>query len=405
MEKSNRTDQTDDLYTNKTESLAFKCTLPNCGKAYKKKYLLQEHLNKHNKLRPFVCTIEACSKTFTKDSHLKRHKTQVHERASETACDVKGCGIVCNNIYSLRKHKNRMHNPSNCPFVCNICHEGFEKKRQFQQHNYKHTGEPPFKCNLCNIGFLMQRDLTKHKRNHKSYSCDCNETFNRWSDLCAHKKNCSNEDIACEICQKKFQSKVNLRAHKRKIHEESETFYCPYADCKRSYKYKKNLNFHITIYHEKDADAEFPCPTCGKKFSLKTYLDRHIRSMHDKPKTRKKLRAPRKDKGLSRTFMAAKLSGINLTPKEHKELLFVSNNSEPVPDRSQQANEIRDSSQIDGENLIERRNLIDKIEDLIHSRVESISKESIVSETFPDDILVDCNSVLDAIENCLSQKL
>ncbi|CAH1106384.1 unnamed protein product [Psylliodes chrysocephalus] len=307
-----------------TQKLKFRCPVENCDAAYRKKWLLEDHIRKHNKERPFHCTIEDCKKSFTKEAHLKRHNILVHEKSGELACDVKGCGLIYNNKYSLKKHKNQVHNALKWPFFCNECCIGFKKKWQLNQHNYKHTGEPPFKCPMCNIGFTVQRDLTKHNRNHKTYSCDCGEIFERWSHLNHHKKKCSaKKDNICKICDKKFSKKENLTAHHASIHQESkelELFHCPYLNCTRSYKYKKNVNFHISSFHEKNNREEIPCPTCGKIFQMPLYLNRHLEKMHKLPKISKP-RATRKDKNKSRTYTAAVLAGLKLSQKDHMDFL------------------------------------------------------------------------------------
>ncbi|XP_057665473.1 oocyte zinc finger protein XlCOF26-like [Diorhabda carinulata] len=305
------------------KKLNFKCTVENCGAAYRKKWLLEDHVRKHFKERPFACTVVECTKTFTKEPHLRRHVAMVHEKVCELLCDVPDCGKIFNNKYSLKKHKNKIHTQVEFPFICNNCQKGFNKKWKLNQHMYEHTGEPPFKCSKCNFGFLLLRDLTKHTRNHKSYTCNCGEIFEKWSLLRRHKKNnCEYIVKNCKKCGTTFTTKHGLRDHYKeceKSESEKETFRCPYLNCTRTYLYKRNLNWHITQFHEKDENEEktFKCVEkgCGKVFSNKYYLSRHVK-LHLKVIEACKPRAPRKDKGLKKSLMASILSGAILNQKE-----------------------------------------------------------------------------------------
>lgn len=318
--------------TSLPKKLNFKCTVENCDAAYRKKWLLDDHLRKHFKERPFVCTVAECTKTFTKEPHLKRHMAMVHEKVCELVCDVTDCGKIFNNKYSLKKHKNKAHTEVEFPFVCNDCQKGFNKKWKLNQHMYEHTGEPPFKCSKCNLGFLLLRDLTKHTRNHKSYTCDCGEIFEKWSILRRHKKNnCEYIVKNCKKCGTTFTTKQGLRDHYKECNKSKneDTYRCHYLNCSRTYLYKRNLNYHINQFHEKDQTEEntFECVEkgCGKVFSNKYYLNRHVK-LHLKVVKVTKPRAPRKDKGLKKDLIAPILSGVIYTQKEHKEVLMNDDN-------------------------------------------------------------------------------
>ncbi|XP_072384839.1 uncharacterized protein [Diabrotica undecimpunctata] len=310
------------------KKLKFKCPFENCDVAYRKKWLLEEHVRKHNKQRSFICTAPDCSKTFTNDSHLKRHKVMVHDKACEQICDFENCGKVFNNKYSLKKHKTKVH-IKNYSFICSECSKGFLKRCHLTQHMFVHTGEPPFKCNKCNLGFLLSRDLTKHNRNHKTYTCECGEIFERWSKLRAHKKDiCSLIEKKCKNCGTLFTNKNNLRTHyKICTGRFRKTFQCPYLNCTRVYQYNRNLQWHIKSNHESDGSERplnYVChiDNCEKAFSHQCLLNVHIKKHGVKAASKhKEEKATRKDKGTAKTYLPATLAGVKLSRREHLEVL------------------------------------------------------------------------------------
>lgn len=61
-------------------------------------------------------------------------------------CAVPGCNKELANKTCLKKHMYRLHCPERVyPFRCSECSQGFERKRQLQQHSFLHTGQLPFK--------------------------------------------------------------------------------------------------------------------------------------------------------------------------------------------------------------------------------------------------------------------
>jgi general transcription factor IIIA len=246
----------------------FKCTIKGCTASFPKNRKLINHIRKHTGERPFVCDEPGCDKSYTNSSHLKRHKTVSHgEKKSQTVvCDFEGCGTVLANKYSLKKHISRMHNPEIYPFKCNECSQGFHRKRQLQEHSYLHTGEPAYSCDKCERKFTTNYQLNKHKRWHRTYDCKCGETFNRWSLILAHKKLCPETAAKCNICDKTFKEKRNLKNHIESVHLDKKlVFKCSYPDCKRFYYYKKNLKYHILNFHEKiNQNQRYKCtyPKC-----------------------------------------------------------------------------------------------------------------------------------------------
>ncbi|KAJ8949679.1 hypothetical protein NQ314_008140 [Rhamnusium bicolor] len=262
------------------EDKRYKCLIKGCKASYVQQWKLEIHKRKHTGERPFICDISDCSKAYTKQAHLKRHKCLVHEKSSEIMCDVKGCGLVLSNKYSLKRHMRK--HTSNYAFTCSECSQGFQKKWQLNEHFYLHTGEPPFKAVFYSMLFL---------------------------------------DHKCIICNKVFTTKTNLNQHSLCHIEESkrDIYRCPYIDCKRSYQYKKNLNYHIAAFHEKLKYEQIKCTESGCETVLKSKknLKQHILKVHNNIPKKKKEHRPRKDKGKPKKCMASIMSGVQLPSDEH----------------------------------------------------------------------------------------
>ncbi|CAH1159317.1 unnamed protein product [Phaedon cochleariae] len=307
----------------------FKCHIDGCRKTFRRGWLLENHVRRHNGERPFICDNEKCMKSFTNYAHLKRHKSMVHDRSDELTCDNPGCGLVLSNKYSLKKHKNRMHQETNFEFSCVHCSQKFKKKRLLHEHLIEHAGPAPFRCERCNVEFYSQIKFTKHEKNHKTFICDCGDTFTKWTLFLQHRKQTCKIDIShkCVICQKVFSTQRNLTVHSMVHLEESQktAFICHFPNCSKSYQYKKNLNAHITTFHKEQKGFVCQEPNCGAVYKYKKTLKQHIENVHGngekKVKKIKKARAPRKDQGKFKKSMAAILSGVDLTNEQHKMLV------------------------------------------------------------------------------------
>ncbi|CAH0560839.1 unnamed protein product [Brassicogethes aeneus] len=296
---------------------SFKCSLSWCKAAFSKQWKLVVHTRKHTGERPFVCDLDGCKKTYTNSAHLRRHKCLVHEKSEQVKCEEENCGKVLNNKYALKKHINHVHKTSKS-YSCKECGETFERKKLLNQHNLKHT--KAFLCKECNKEFSCSREFTNHKRVHKIYTCDCGQTFNKWTLICAHRREVCIPVNKCIICDQTFKQPSNLKTHYKSHLEESnkEKFVCEYENCNRSYDYKKNLLYHIRRYHLKEKE-ELPCtyPDCRMVLCSKRNLKLHIEKVHHKKIKANLPRKPRFDKGTKRKAMASKLSGLEISNKEH----------------------------------------------------------------------------------------
>ncbi|XP_035912152.1 zinc finger protein 43-like [Anopheles stephensi] len=79
--------------------------------------------------------------------------------------------------------------------------------------------------------------------------------------------------IKCQLCAKKFRSRVKLIEHKE-MHQNPERFRC--GVCQEVHQ---NLEEHIQNKHQ---EWEFACEECGKRFPFKNRLTAHMAKVHMK---------------------------------------------------------------------------------------------------------------------------
>lgn len=290
----------------KVEPKNHKCPEIGCKARFSRPYRLKNHISTHHGVtgNTYKCSFEDCNKTYSSQSHLKRHEISAHlgeeDESSEVLCDEENCGLIFSNKYNLKKHIARIH--ADLRFECPTCSEKFRRKSHFNAHKVEvHNQEAPYKCSHCPQTFVQFHQYRKHESRHKSYKCDCDEIFGRWTEYLKHKKtSCSlpKTQYTCAICNKTFNLKQNLAEHCLRVHlpdSRSEVFKCSYLDCNRSYQYKKNLNFHIKTFHNKIVDChKCTVENCGKVLKSRKNLKQHLRLCHtDKPLKEKVRKKPR----------------------------------------------------------------------------------------------------------------
>ena len=99
-----------------------------------------------------------------------------------------------------------------------------------------------------------------------------------------HMKQCNfGELLQCDICQKNFANKRNLRDHVRVFHEkenlkEDSKYHFPCPECDKVFYKKSNLKSHL-IRHSDLLPFICDAPGCGKGFKREKTLLKHYQVM------------------------------------------------------------------------------------------------------------------------------
>ncbi|XP_060055921.1 histone-lysine N-methyltransferase PRDM16 isoform X3 [Erinaceus europaeus] len=136
--------------------------------------------------------------------------------------------------------------------------------------------EPTFRCESCDELFQSKLDL----RRHRKYACSAVGTAlyeglsqelpteglgSTGSDGQAHE---------CKDCERMFPTKYSLEQHMI-VHTEEREYKCD--QCPKAFNWKSNLIRHQMSH---DSGKRFECENCVKVFTDPSNLQRHIRSQH-----------------------------------------------------------------------------------------------------------------------------
>lgn len=180
-----------------------------CGRTFRRRYLLDTHLNIHTGSKPHQC--EMCGKQFRAVSTLTRH---------------------------LRTHEDRQEQQ------CKHCEKQFTHRSALLSHEMRHTQVRRFACSGCNKSFYTRNQMDTHQRKlhmDRSNSDPTTTTTNNATLL----------PFQCDLCSKSYRSASMLSTHKLKKHYRLAKYCCQHCD--KKFVDDERLQQHQLIHIKPDA--------------------------------------------------------------------------------------------------------------------------------------------------------
>ena len=215
---------------------------------------------------------------------LKMHIDKVHNKKAIPKYHCKECNKELSDKYRLRDHVKRIHEGGLKLVHCDICDKSFTSKSDLRKHKDSTHDGITYPCNVCQRPFSRKENLGLHMQTiHKigairEFKCiPCNLEYSNYSGLRYHRlAKHEGTQHRCTKCERTFESKINLRRHFLKLHEDHyKLFQC--TKCKAVFKSSSHFKRHIETVHDR---VECKCETCGISVIGKESLQRHVKMIH-----------------------------------------------------------------------------------------------------------------------------
>uniref|UniRef100_W5LYA7 PR domain zinc finger protein 10 n=1 Tax=Lepisosteus oculatus TaxID=7918 RepID=W5LYA7_LEPOC len=220
----------------------FKCS--QCGKAFREKDKLDQHLRFHGRDGSCPLTCHVCNKGFLSSAALEGH---------------------------MRLHSDQK------TYSCLFCPESFDRLDLLKEHVGVHLSDGWFYLPWNNNPFLFLT-VKKHVRSfhsEKVYQCtECDKAFCRPDKLRLHMlRHSDRKDFLCSTCGKQFKRKDKLREHMQRMHN-------PEREAKKADRIHRSKTLKQKVPSTDFESFMFKCRLCMMGFRRRGMLVNHLSKRH-----------------------------------------------------------------------------------------------------------------------------
>ncbi|XP_043850693.1 PR domain zinc finger protein 10 isoform X2 [Dromiciops gliroides] len=232
-----------------------------------------QHLFIRKSFRPFKCL--QCGKAFREKDKLDQH-LRFHGREGNCplTCDICNKGFI--SSASLESHM-KFHSDQKT-YSCIFCPESFDRLDLLKDHVAIHVNDGYFTCPTCKKRFPDFIQVKKHVRSfhsEKIYQCtECDKAFCRPDKLRLHMlRHSDRKDFLCSTCGKQFKRKDKLREHMQRMHN-------PEREAKKADRISRSKTFKPRIASTDYDSFTFKCRLCMMGFRRRGMLVNHLSKRH-----------------------------------------------------------------------------------------------------------------------------
>lgn len=166
--------------------MVFKCPHVGCDSSFPCKSKLDDHMNVHMRIRPYVCDV--CESSYPSKKGLRFHERS--HMPAQFVCEACSAAFTCNR--NLSRHKKSCGRT----FKCSFCPRVFEREGNYRNHlerRHPVKKEGPVKCGACRATFNSRSSCKTHYQiKHEG------------------------RRFRCLVCPKEFSYKHSLKVHMTK---------------------------------------------------------------------------------------------------------------------------------------------------------------------------------------------
>lgn len=195
-----------------------------------------------------------CFAMFWNESECVQHQMMLHVETLVCPIDQlsfsgsRGLATFCTHMKN--KHTDLFPNLN---FPCTYCKQDFRSILQKLAH-MKICNEKKLECDVCGRKFFSKVKLAHHLKVEKGLL-----------------------SYECSLCGRKFTNSMDLKLHVVGTHTNDRMYQCTFGDCDKSFKTSAARSSHIELH----SNVSLKCTLCDGVFKKRVVLARHIKLMHD----------------------------------------------------------------------------------------------------------------------------